>query len=393
MTLKPGWLFFLPWSLESVGGVNRVVVELCREMHRQGEYHPFIMIDSWEDSHARIVDKDFYTEIHYRIREPLTESNTVKASLLFLAYLPTELIRLRLMFKKYNIQVLNPHYFTLSASLLAVYRYVFGRSVKILASLHGADLLAIEASPPSKRFVYLAMLRRMDQVVTCSNGLKKKAAKLGEGLRLHAIPNGFSDDVSRSTPIEDAGPTLPKSPYILSVATFENKKGLDVLIAAYYRLTPENPELELVLVGRSGPALREIQVQIEKLCLQSRVHIFTDVFPHTMAAFYQHALMFVLPSRYEPFGIVLLEAAVNRVPVISTRTMGGGEIISDGENGLLVDIEDQTALQLAIEQFINDPVMAERLSESLYSKVVVTYTWERACDAYIALFKDAFYGV
>ncbi|GEM_PF-1149154 len=390
MAAKPGWLFFLPWSLESVGGVNRVVIELCREMHRQGEYRPFVLIDSWPDSHARFVDKDFYTEIHYRIREPLTESNTIKATLLFLMHLPVELTRLKLMFKRYNIRVLNPHYFTMASSLLFTYRKVFGKSVRMVISLHGTDLFTLENISRIRSYILLFMLKRVDAVVTCSEGLKRKLIELGSlsDSAVCSIPNGFSSDMrSKSTvkQLESSDVNLPEKPYILSVGTFDQVKGFDTLIRAFSLLAVDRPDIDLVLVGRSASSLPAIFAQIQKYSLHKRVHIFTDVAPQSMPLFYRKASIFVLASRHEAFGIVLLEAAVNRVPIISTRTMGGTEIISDDVDGILVGIDDIGSLRDAIADFLENSSKAGGCAQRMYKKVLDKYTWEKACMSYASL--------
>ena len=387
---KPGWLFFLPWSLEAVGGVNRVVIELCREMHRQGEYRPFVLISSWPDSHARFVDKDFYTEIHYRIREPLSESNTIKATLLFLMYLPIELIRLKLMFKRYNIRVLNPHYFTMASLLLFTYRKVFGKSVRMVVSLHGTDLSTLENISRIRRYILLFTLKRVDAVVTCSEGLKRRLIELSSlaDSAVCSIPNGFSADMCSNSTIKhiesyDVG--LPEKPYILSVGTFDQVKGFDTLIRAYSLLAGDRPDIDLVLVGRSASSLPDVLALIQKYDLHKRVHIFTDVAPQSMPLFYRKASIFVLASRHEAFGIVLLEAAVNRVPIISTRTMGGTEIISDGVDGMLVCIDDIGSLRDAIADLLENSSKAVGCAQRMYKKVLDKYTWERTCMSYASL--------
>lgn len=390
--LKPGWLFFLPWSLNAVGGVNRVVTELCRVMRQQGEYVPYILISSWDDASPRIVEREYHTEIYLRIRKPTAENNTLKAIVSFLIYLPDSLLTLRNLYKKYNIKVVNPHYLITVAFQFYIYRKIMGQGTFLISSLHGADLShgLAEATAGKANKIESYFFRRMlvtsDYIVACSTGLKEKVITHVPAVKAKtlSIPNGFSADVYTISN-SNSELMLPQKKYILSVGTFEHKKGFDILLNAYARLCYSQMEFDLVLVGRSEPTLTALKKQIIDLNLTNRVHVYTDVRPDKMANFYKSASLFVLASRIEPFGIVLLEAAVNKVPVITTRTMGGSEIISDGIDGRLVNIDDADALAKAMSELLNQPKLMQKYADALFDKVTQKYTWEKACLSYSAL--------
>lgn len=392
--VKPGWLFFLPWSLEAVGGVNRVVTELARAMQQKGDYIPYILISSWEDVSPRVIKREHYTEIYLRIRKPTAEKNTLKALLSFFFYLPFSLWSLHKLLKRYHVRVVNPHYLTSVAFQFFVYRRVMNHGICLITSLHGADLsngldeVATIKANKIERLMFRIMLMASDYIVTCSTGLKEKLIARIPSLRNKtvSVPNGYSLDVNKALNI-DHKIALPKKSYILSVGTFEHKKGFDVLLNAYADLFSAGLDFDLVLVGRSEPKLAELKQQISDLNLTDSVYIFTDVPPGKMAHFYQSASLFVLASRLEPFGIVLLEAAVNKVPLISTKTMGGCEIIDDGVDGSLVNIDDAEALAKAMGDLLKQPEKMHAYAEAAFKKVSQKYTWKKACHAYCELAK------
>lgn len=120
-------------------------------------------------------------------------------------------------------------------------------------------------------------------------------------------------------------------------------KGFPDLLAAFARMPAEiaNRPVHLLIAG-DGPLREELRQQATAAGLNARLHWAGWIDDPT--AYFQCADLFVCPSRHEPLGNVILEAWANRVPVISTRTLGAEEIMTDGEDGLLVPLEDPAAL-------------------------------------------------
>jgi len=111
--------------------------------------------------------------------------------------------------------------------------------------------------------------------------------------------------------------------------------------------------------------------------LQGRVLIFEDVSHEDVLATMKEAELFVLPSRIEPFGIVLLEAATFGLPVIATNTGGIPEIIEHDKSGVLVMQEDEKGLSSAMFELLNDrkraSALAGRLNERVSSKFTLVH--------------------
>src|ERR1700676_4588392 len=94
--------------------------------------------------------------------------------------------------------------------------------------------------------------------------------------------------------------------------------------------------------------------------------------------------LFGLPSRSEPFGIVLLEAGAAGLPVIATRVGGIPELIEDGLTGVLVPPDDLVALEGAMRRLLTDITDANRLAQAWHKKVITTWSWERTCRQYLS---------
>jgi starch synthase len=115
--------------------------------------------------------------------------------------------------------------------------------------------------------------------------------------------------------------------------------------------------------------------------------IFPDCSHADTLATIAAAELFVLPSRQEPFGIVLLEAASLGTPVVASRVGGIPEIVEDGRTGVLVPPEDPGVLAAAIHALLRDPDRARRHAAALRDVAESRFTWHQAAESYVALFR------
>ncbi len=203
-----------------------------------------------------------------------------------------------------------------------------------------------------KKLITSYLFRKADRVVAIS---KLMAKEIGSHLgiaadRIELIYNGI--DIRR---IEDASREVTfaytQSPYIISIGRLEPEKGHTDLIRAYANIASKIPH-SLVIVGEGS--LREYLSDLAQcLSLKDRV-IFTGNLENPFGML-KHAGFLVLPSRWEAFPTVLLEALALKVPVIATASDGPVEILDNGQYGLLVPPGDITALSAAILEVASQP--------------------------------------
>jgi len=140
------------------------------------------------------------------------------------------------------------------------------------------------------------------------------------------------------------------------VANFRPEKDYDTFLAAAERALPQVPHLHLVAVGQ-GPGEHDFR---ERASRHERLHVLgyrPDVH-HVMSALDA----FTLSSRHEGKPVSLMEAFALGLPAIATRAGGIPEVITDGHNGLLVDVGDHEALAQSWVKIANDPVLRQRLA-------------------------------
>jgi len=157
------------------------------------------------------------------------------------------------------------------------------------------------------------------------------------------------------------------------VANPRHEKGLDVLVTAL-AVRPLAPGLRVVLVG-DGPARPALEDAVATAGLADTV-VFAGAMPDARAVTGAFDLA-VSPSRAEGLPNSVLEAAAAGRPVVATRAGGTAEILSDGETGLLVPVEDPAALRDALDRLVADPALRARLGAAARDDVIRRFGTER----------------
>lgn len=150
----------------------------------------------------------------------------------------------------------------------------------------------------------------------------------------------------------------PSKKHILAMGRLAEQKGFDCLIKAFQKIAPHYPEWDFTIIGE-GPQRPYLENLIEKSPISGRIFlpgVLKNPFPTLTSAD-----LFILPSRFEPFGNVIIEAMVCSVPVIATKCDGPLEIIQDEVDGLLVEIEDIEGLAGAIQKLISNETLRNHL--------------------------------
>jgi glycosyltransferase involved in cell wall biosynthesis len=204
-------------------------------------------------------------------------------------------------------------------------------------------------------------LRRAHAVTSCSRFVLDDAEQrfgLPPG-RGRVIPNGV--DFEEGVPARPL--VLPFKRFVFTVGRVVAKKGFDLMLDAFVNIARDNPEVGLV-IGGSGRARDDLMRRAAQAGLAGRVS-FPGVLSRGEVAWAMGAAdVFVLPSRVEPFGIVVLEALRAGCPVVVSGRGGAVEIVRDGIDGLVVDPLLTDALSASVDRILTDRELAERLSAS-----------------------------
>jgi glycosyltransferase involved in cell wall biosynthesis len=160
-----------------------------------------------------------------------------------------------------------------------------------------------------------------------------------------------------------------RTPLVLTAARLHEQKGIDVLIEA----VPGVPDARFAIAG-DGPERRRLEKLAADLGVEERVKFLGS--RSDVPALLRASDLFVLPSRYEGFPLVLLEAMAAEVAVVATRIAGVDELVVDGQNGALVEPGDSTALGLAIARLLADAERRKELASRGHELVLQRHTAE-----------------
>lgn len=245
------------------------------------------------------------------------------------------------------------------------------------------------AAMPKGDFLHLARLggyynmkyyRHCDHLVCITPDIKAHCVKHGfPEACVHVIPN-FVEDLS-TTPSADraAFDTPADAPLVFALGRLHENKAFDVLLQAIAQV----PQAYLWLAG-DGPLRAALQRQAEQLGVAGRVRFLG--WQHDAAPYFQAADLYVVPSRHEPLGSVVLEGWMHGLPMVAAASQGPKWLMTDYENGLLVPIDDAGAMAAALQRLIDDPQRAERLAQNGRATFEESFTEEVAVRRYLELF-------
>jgi glycosyltransferase involved in cell wall biosynthesis len=255
--------------------------------------------------------------------------------------------------KKHRIDIVHCHG-TKEALVVGLAAKLLRR--KIVYTVEGDPNLEISISPYNYslldklflRFSWSIGLKLADRIVGCSNWMAEHLRKYG--LEAAGIPNPI--DYERFSKVTAHGLN------IVCIARFERVKNIETLIIAASEILKRHLEVKLVIVG-GGSQDKELRALAEKLSVSDNVEF--QGFRPDVENVLEDAAVFVLPSIYEPFGMVAAEALATGLPIIVSRVGGLREIVKDGINGFSFNPRDWRGLSKKILLLLEDRKLREEM--------------------------------
>lgn len=179
-----------------------------------------------------------------------------------------------------------------------------------------------------------------------------------------------------------------KEPFILYAGRLASNKGLRYLVEAAHIVTKEN-DVKFVFVGEDWGEKEKLINLADKLGIRDKI-IFTgyiDNFEIYKSAF-NACELFVLPSEWEAFGIVLLEAMICRKPVIGTNVGGIPEVVNNGINGFIVPYGNSEILASKLCALFENNQLRTEFGSNGRKKVLASYTWDKIVDALERVYEE-----
>lgn len=281
------------------------------------------------------------------------------------------------------------------------YAYLGGHLAKLMWSIpHVMTIHSLEPLRPWKAeqlgggyalslFCERTGMESADAVIAVSKGVRQDVLSSYPEIapdRVHVIHNGIDPEIYKPQPSPETLARFgvdPDRPFAFFNGRITRQKGLPLLLAAALELDPRH---QLVIVA-SSPDTPEIAAEVAGLAQRVREErgnlVWIDHFisREDLIHLHTHAAVFICPSIYEPFGLVILEAMACETPVVAARVGGIPEIVVEGETGYLVDYDPDDAETFArglarrIEELLTDTALAQKMGKAGRDRVLRHFGW------------------
>jgi glycosyltransferase involved in cell wall biosynthesis len=245
---------------------------------------------------------------------------------------------------------------------------------------------------PLYRPMYKKALDNASDVISVSHYIRDRVRQ-DFGVDSTVIP--LSVDTEKFKPVADRsalrqGLGLPDAPLVFMVSNMDDRrKRADVLIRTMPLVLRSVKDARLLLAGNAGPeTIAALNSMAERLGVKDSIMITGRLDEMAVRRYLAASDLFVLPSREDVGGMVVLEAMASGVPVIGSDRGGITEYINEGRNGFLFDNDSIEDLADKVVSLLTDEAMARSIGHNGRRLAASKYTWGSAISRYMALYRD-----
>lgn len=234
------------------------------------------------------------------------------------------------------------------------------------------------------------VIRQADRVIAISHSEKDLLVQYLPEMRdrIRIFGNGIDDcATAREAACKDR---RNESPLVLYTGRFVDRKGIRELLAAIPLVLEQAPAARFVLVGGYGGG-----AEIERSWLtdvlrpyRSRVHFTGWLAPYEVAEWYRNADVLVVPSWYEPFGMVILEGMLYGLPIAASNVGGPAEILEHGRTGLLFPPKNVEALAQTLLELVTDAGLRRQIGAAAADEVRRQWLWPRIVEKMRVVYQE-----
>jgi len=346
---------FFPYSY---GGRERMVLEWCRCASKRNDVT--ILTSS---------DNPFKFEMRELSKINICYLPSITINLISSIYRIPPFVPFFLLLKDFDVcHVHDFHHFTTLLSVLACKI----KRKPIILSYHGINKFGSVVSFLTKVYeiLFLKLIVNSAKKVIVPSEFSKREVIEKYGVpekKVVKIPNFINIDKLRATINFKRKYGLKR--YILAVGRFSKEKGFEYLLKSFKMVSEKDKNVKLVIVGGKRSYMRIISNMVRALGLEDRVLLLSNISDNEIYSAFKGTKLVVIPSIYEPFGIVALEAMHFGKPIVAFRVGGLKEIVKNGVNGVLVKERGVEELSKAIIRILSDNRLRRKLEKN--GKVLV----------------------
>jgi glycogen synthase len=376
-----------------VGGLGRHVEALARALAAAGHDVRVVTRGAEAASRSDVIDG---VRVARSALDPLAIDFTTESLLSWSQAAEHALLRAALpVVRRWRPDVVHAHDWLVAQSAVTLAQHT---GAPLVATMHATEAGRHDGWLP--RPLNLAihsverwLARQAAEVITCAGSAADEAVRLFEldPAHVHVISNGI--DAARWTvPARARAAARARlagdGPLLVYAGRLVHEKGVQTLLDALRPLRRAHPQLRLAVAG-TGYHADELRAQARRLRLGRAVTWLGFVAEDELAAVLAAADAVVVPSRYEPFGIVALEAAIAGAPLAVADTGGLRDLARRGVAATSFPSGDAAALAAAVSGLLADPEAARRAAVRARRIVRRDYPWAAIADATVAVYARA----
>jgi glycosyltransferase involved in cell wall biosynthesis len=237
------------------------------------------------------------------------------------------------------------------------------------------------------RHVDRAFMHGVRRIVAISDAVREFHIKAGlDADKLVTVRYGLDEVPSTPSELTPEAAGIPAdAPLVLAIGRLIEQKDHATLLEAFARVHDTNPQARLAILGW-GTREAETKALVQRLGLDGVAFVLGRVEPRDWLA---RADVFAHTSRWEGFGIVLLEAMLAGLPVVATRVSAIPEIVVDGETGLLVPPGDVTAVADALARLLDDAELRRSFGEAGRRRAHDEFSVQHMVEGTVRVYEEA----
>jgi glycogen(starch) synthase len=380
-TARPQRVLMLSWEYPPVlvGGLGRHVHALATSLAAAG--HEITVVTR----HAHGAPLEEYAQGVRIIRTPqdpppfpLTMDNLLAWTMAFNHALTRAALRAT---RTGSYDVVHAHDWLVTHSAVTLREHL---GIALVATIHATEAGRHQGWLPEEhnRTIHSVewwLAREAVRTIVCSQYMRWEVSRLLQlpSSRVDVVPNGVDGRRWHAQPAAVAAARhrfAGTGPLIGFAGRLVYEKGVQDLVAAVPRLRRRHPGLRLVIAG-DGPYRAQLQLTADSLGVGDAVRFAGFMGERQLPAVLGATDATVIPSRYEPFGMIALEAAAAGAPIAVSATGGLAEIVEPGRTGVTFPHSDPDGLAGAVDSLLSDDTSARRMARDARAMVSERYGW------------------
>lgn len=231
-------------------------------------------------------------------------------------------------------------------------------------------------------YFFVKQLIRRSSTVSAVSSIVKNYTRNFTDSEIHIIPNGINLDLFKQQKIQEVRPTL------LFIGRLSEIKRIDLLLRAIPKIKNSIPDVRVIIIGE-GPEKENLLTLSKHLNIDKNVEFRGFVSESVKIESLYRASLFVLPSGYEGFGIVLMEAMASGKAVVASDSGGIPYVVEDNKTGLLFKDNDLEDLAEKVSYLLSNPELCKKMGEKGRERAQ-KFSWDNVAKMYLSLYYNHF---